>query len=102
MAIGTDMFVTEAKRTRKILGGGMRQVGILAVKTHLNLRLLGAIRGLVGLLEATRTRKILGGGIRQVGILAVKTTHPTHPGLIAHVIFILMINSNNPNNHEHR
>lgn len=37
MVCGTEQFVREAKRMRKLLGGGMRQVGILAAACHVAL-----------------------------------------------------------------
>ncbi len=37
MVCGSEAFIYEAKRMRKLLGGGMRQVGILAAACHLAL-----------------------------------------------------------------
>lgn len=37
MVCGSEQFVREAKRMRKLLGGGMRQVGILAAACHVAL-----------------------------------------------------------------
>lgn len=63
--VGSNKFITKAKRLRKALGGGMRQVGILGAAG------LVALRDMVGLLEVDHANA----RIMAEGLNAVKGLH---------------------------
>ncbi len=74
---GSKEFIEKARRKQKLMGGGMRQVGILAAAgliaiDEMTQAPVGSIvAGSKEFIEkARRKQKLMGGGMRQVGILA--------------------------------
>ncbi|KAJ0967577.1 hypothetical protein J5N97_024494 [Dioscorea zingiberensis] len=67
--VGSRSFITKAKRLRKTLGGGMRQVGVLCAAAHVALR-----ENLEKLEEDHQRAKILADGLNQIKQLSVNMT----------------------------
>ena len=70
MLVGTAAFIKEARRMRKILGGGMRQAGILAAA------------GLIAIHEMTQrlqedhaNAQLIGDGLKTIPGITVKSVH---------------------------
>ncbi|XP_029117212.2 low-specificity L-threonine aldolase 1 isoform X2 [Elaeis guineensis] len=67
--VGSREFITKAKRLRKTLGGGMRQVGVLCAAAYV------ALRDNVGKLEDDHKKaKMFADGLRQIKELTVDTS----------------------------
>ncbi|ONK70740.1 uncharacterized protein A4U43_C04F1040 [Asparagus officinalis] len=67
--VGSESFIAKARRLRKTLGGGMRQVGVLTAAAYV------ALRDNVSKLEDDhRKAKILADGLSQIKQLSVDTT----------------------------
>jgi len=67
--VGSESFIAKARRLRKTLGGGMRQVGVLTAAAYV------ALRDNVSKLEDDhRKAKILADGLNQIKQLSVDTT----------------------------
>ncbi len=71
MLVGTDKFITRARHVRKMLGGGMRQVGIVAAAGIISLEKM--TKRLAD--DHTRARK-LADGLRQVNGILVDEGSP--------------------------
>ena len=71
MLVGTQKFITRARHIRKMLGGGMRQVGVVAAAGLISLE-----RMTKRLSEDHARAKKLADGLRQVEGLAVDTNSP--------------------------
>ncbi|KAG8223321.1 hypothetical protein J437_LFUL001198 [Ladona fulva] len=73
--VGPKILMEEARRLRKVLGGGMRQAGfmaatgIVALDTMID-RLAIDHQHTYRIAKARRLRKVLGGGMRQAGFMA--------------------------------
>ncbi|XP_020085116.1 probable low-specificity L-threonine aldolase 2 [Ananas comosus] len=64
--VGSKLFITKARRLRKTLGGGMRQVGVLCAAAYVALR-----DNLGKLADDHRRAKIFADGIKQIKHLSV-------------------------------
>jgi threonine aldolase len=71
MLVGTQKFITRARHMRKMLGGGMRQVGIVAAAGIISLEKMTK-----RLAEDHARAKKLADGLRQVEGLVVDTNSP--------------------------
>jgi threonine aldolase len=71
MLVGTQQFITRARHIRKMLGGGMRQVGIVAAAGLISLE-----RMTKRLADDHARAKKLAEGLRQVDGLVVDTNSP--------------------------
>lgn len=71
MLVGTEKFITRARHIRKMLGGGMRQAGIIAAAGLISLE-----RMTKRLAEDHAQAKKLADGLRQVKGLTVDTNSP--------------------------
>ena len=71
MLVGTQKFIARARHIRKMLGGGMRQVGVLAAAGIISLERMTKRLGE----DHTRARK-LADGLRNIDGLAVDTNSP--------------------------
>ncbi len=70
MIVGSEAFIKEARRTRKLLGGGMRQAGVIAAAG------LVAIREMIARLDEDHENAcLLGDALRDVPGIAVKSIH---------------------------
>lgn len=70
---GSQDFIYEAKRYRKMVGGGMRQVGIIAAAGHV------ALDNMIERLEDDHaTARQLADGLRAIPALAVEPISPTN------------------------
>lgn len=72
MLVGSREFIARARRLRKMLGGGMRQVGVLAAAGIISLETMTTRLGE----DHLRARKI-SHGLRQVGGLVFDATSPS-------------------------
>jgi len=72
MLCGTEKFIYRARRARKQLGGGMRQIGILAAAGIVALE-----ENIERLAEDHRRMKVLASGIKQIAGLDVDSFYPT-------------------------
>ncbi len=72
MLVGSGAFIQRARRLRKMLGGGMRQVGIVAVAG------IFALENMIGRLGEDHARaKKLADGLRQIEALEVDAGSPS-------------------------
>lgn len=70
IVVGDAEFITEARRARKLLGGGMRQVGQLAAAGRI------ALHEMTGrLADDHETACLIGDGIRDIPGLMVRSVH---------------------------
>lgn len=69
---GTEKFIYRARRARKQLGGGMRQIGILAAAGIVALE-----ENIERLADDHRRMKVLSSGIKQIPGLDVDSCYPT-------------------------
>jgi len=72
MLCGTERFIYRARRARKQLGGGMRQIGILAAAGIVALE-----ENVERLADDHRRMKVLSSGIKQIPGLNVDSCYPT-------------------------
>lgn len=70
MVCGSKAFIAEAKRMRKLLGGGMRQIGILAAACHVALDKM-----IDRLPEDHNTAKQLANGLAKMSHIKVDPSH---------------------------
>ncbi|PJF32544.1 MAG: low-specificity L-threonine aldolase [Phototrophicales bacterium] len=68
--VGSRAFIDEARRIRKVLGGGMRQAGILAAAGLISLRMMTK-----RLHEDHATARAIGEGIQRIAGIHVKSIH---------------------------
>ncbi|HRF98301.1 MAG TPA: GntG family PLP-dependent aldolase, partial [Aggregatilineales bacterium] len=68
--VGDKAFINEARRMRKLLGGGMRQAGILAAAGLIALRMMTK-----RLDEDHQTARTIGEGIKSIDGIRVKSIH---------------------------
>ena len=71
MLVGTDKFINRARHLRKMLGGGMRQVGIIAAAGILSLEKMTA-----RLAEDHKRAKDIAEGLRQIDGIVVDVNSP--------------------------
>lgn len=68
--VGDRAFISEARRIRKLLGGAMRQAGILAAAGLISLRMMTK-----RLDDDHKTARMIGEGIRNIPCIHVKSIH---------------------------
>jgi len=90
MLVGTDKFINRARHLRKMLGGGMRQVGVIAAAGILSLEKMTD-----RLAEDHRRAKDIAEGLRQIGGLAVDEDSP-----YTNMIFLNLTNNVSISTHQ--
>jgi threonine aldolase len=68
--VGDKAFINEARRTRKLLGGAMRQAGVIAAAGLISLRMMTK-----RLDEDHKTARTIGEGIQNIAGIQVKSIH---------------------------
>ena len=68
--VGSQSFINEARRIRKLLGGAMRQAGIIAAAGLISLRMMTK-----RLDEDHQTARTIGEGIKNIAGIQVKSIH---------------------------
>jgi len=71
MLVGTEKFIARARHLRKMLGGGMRQVGVVAAAGIISLEKMTARLG-----EDHKRAKLLADGLREINSIEVDENSP--------------------------